>query len=176
MTRASYSSISTASMVRSTGIGSPQSSWFQPQISPVLSEITSTLAPASSSRCFGTVNSDCSKPSVARIATLLLLISAMTFLLTVNAWPINAARKGMFRAPSERPRRPERGDEQKRTEQEDDQCPADRACAPNRIGPNGTRSTELQRQFTRAERERRQHGHGKGGAERHGECRRDSRP
>ena len=68
---ASYSSGFALSSDRSTGTSSPQSLNFQPRIEPVLGAMTTVFAPAASSALRGSVSSDCSKPSVARIATRL---------------------------------------------------------------------------------------------------------
>jgi trimethylamine:corrinoid methyltransferase-like protein len=54
--------------LHSTGTSWPQSVWSQPRILPFLGETTWKAAPACSSAFLGAISSDCSKPSVARMA------------------------------------------------------------------------------------------------------------
>ena len=68
-TRALYSAALASSTVKSTPMVSPQSSSFQPLITPGLIETICTVAPAASRAFFGSKSSDCSNPSVAKIAT-----------------------------------------------------------------------------------------------------------
>src|SRR5712691_7824555 len=67
------------------------------------------------------------------------------------------------------PRRPERGREQKRAEQEDEGRTTNGAGGPHARGPRRALAAKLERKLARAKRERRDHRDGDGGAKRHGE-------